>query len=244
MKHILIYIGLVLLFVSCVSKKKYAALKQQHEQTLTDKVTLEDVLGKITVENDSLKKQITLLDSLLRTANIKNNMVPNVSPVMDVATKTRANSTISKKAEYDTKALYIYGITHYVFWPSSVKTDKFLIGIIGESKLNAALAAQMYGKKAHGLPAIIEPYAPASGKFYHMIFIAESKQNDFSKIKKELKDQPVLLIVENQYLEKAGAHVSIFADGDKIKFKVNKKLIEKAGMNVSEALIKLGETTQ
>ncbi len=102
----------------------------------------------------------------------------------------------------------------------------------------------MYGKNIHRLPAIVEPYAPASGKFYHMLFIAESKQTEFSKIKRELKDQPVLLIVENRYLEKSGAHISVYAEGDKVKFNVNRKQIEKTGLNVSESLIKLGQTTQ
>jgi len=51
----LIYISLLLvLFTSCVSKKKYTTLNQQHQQSLNDKVTLEDVLiEKIAIEGYS-----------------------------------------------------------------------------------------------------------------------------------------------------------------------------------------------
>ena len=94
------------------------------------------------------------------------------------------------------------------------------------------------------MPAVVEPYTPAPGKFYHMIFVADSKQKEFSKIKKDLEKQPVLLIVENQSLEKAGGHIYVYAEGDKVKFRVNKKQIEKAGLNVSEQLVKLGQATQ
>ena len=242
MKYKLVYISLVLLLTSCVSKKKYAALQRQHEESLNEKVGLESVLNKISVENDSLKKQIKLLDSLFLAERIKNNIINTPSP--SVNSSAKSSPAISKAVEYDTKALYIYNIPNYVFWPNTVKADKFLIGIIGDSKLNAALAAYMYGKNIHRMPAIVEPYVPAPGKFYHMLFIAESKEKEFSKIQKELQDQPVLLIVENKNLEKAGAHISVYADGDKVKFRVNKKQIEKTGLSVSETLVKLGQTTQ
>ena len=72
MKHTLIFtFFLVLTLGACVSKKKYNALNQQHQQALNDKVTLEDVFTKMSVENDSLKNQIILLDSLLRQASLK-----------------------------------------------------------------------------------------------------------------------------------------------------------------------------
>ena len=228
------------MLVSCVSKKKYNALQQQHQQSLNDKVTLEDVFNQMSIENDSLKNQIVLLDSLLRMASIKKN-TPNPTAQANSA-KTKA-TTISKAQEYDTKALYIYSITKFVFWPSFIKETNFLIGVIGESKLTAALASYIYGKKIHGLPAVIEPYNPASKKFYHVIIIAQSQQQDFYKTNKHLQGQPVLLIAENQYLEKAGAHIAIYPDGDKIKFNVNEKQIQKAGLNVSGMLVKLAETT-
>lgn len=240
MKHKLIYISLfVLLITSCVSKKKYQALYQQHQQSLNDKVTLEDVFNRMSIENDSLKNQIILLDSLLRQTNIKKNANPT-SSTASARTKT---STISKAQEYDTKALYIYSITKYVFWPSFIKETNFLIGVIGDTKLNAALASYIYGKKIHGLPAVIEPYNPNSKKFYHVIIIAQGQQKDFYKTNKQFQGQPVLLIAENQLLEKAGAHIAIYPDGDKIKFNINEKQIQKAGLNVSGMLVKLADTT-
>jgi hypothetical protein len=241
MKSKLLYIGFVLLLASCVSKSKYNKLKQTHEQSLNDKVDLETVLSKVSVENDSLKRRIAMLDSLLPLVRSK-SVAANPASGGEVASKPK--TTLSKTVEYDTKALYVYNIPNYIFWPTSIKATRFLIGVIGDSKLNGALAGYMYGKNIHRMPVVVEPYVPAPGKFYHMLFIAESKEKDFTKIKKDLQNQPVLLLVENQNLEKLGAHISIYAEGDKIKFRVNKKQIEKSGLNVSESLIKLGQGTQ
>lgn len=243
MKNNLLYISFFLLLASCVPKGKYNKLKQTHEQSLNEKVDLETVLNKMSVENDSLKKRVATLDSILLAARLKNGTtVSSPSLTADVSAKTK--TTISKAVEYDTKALYIYNIPNYVFWPTTIKTNKFLIGIVGDSKLNAALASYMYGKNIHRLPVIVEPYTPANGKFYHMLFISDGKEKEFAKVKKELQNQPVLFIIENQGLERIGAHISVYAEGDKVKFKVNKKAIEKSGLNVSESLIKLGQSTQ
>jgi|GEM_PF-2658383 hypothetical protein len=240
MKHLLIYSSLLLaLLTSCVSKQKYEALKQQHQQSLNDKIVLEETSSKIVAENDSLKNQLSVLDSLLRLANVKKN---TTSRNQSVTIKTKT-PTISKAQEYDTKALYIYSIATYIFWPSFIKETNFLIGIIGQSKLNDVLVSYINGKKIHGMPVVIEPYNPASKKFYHVIVVVENKQKDFYKINKTLHDQPVLVIEENQFSEKAGAQVSIYPDGNKIKFKINEKQIQKTGLNVSGLLLKLAETT-
>lgn len=230
-------IGFTLIFLSgCVSKQKYAALEASNRQTLDEKSGLEEVLNKLAVENDSLKRRNELLDSLFREERGKN--LTAAAPARSAAAaKTRA-ATMPKSLEYDKKALYIYNLPNYIFWPRNVKSDKFLIGVVGESALKGTLAANVYGKKINDLPAVVEPYAPVSGKFYHMIFVSESRQKDFLKLKKTLKDQPVLLITENTYLEKVGAHICFYVDGDKVKFNVNKKNIEKCGLNVSEQLIK------
>ncbi len=237
MRRFTLYIFSFLLITGCVSKKKYADLEKRHQQALIEKTGLEEVLSKVAIENDSLKKKNDFLDSVYRAEHEKyvslNNSKNNVAP----PPKSK-NTTISKAVEYDKKALYVYNLPNYVFWPRTVKADKFLIGSLGESNMNAALAANVYGKKINEMPALVEPYSPSPGKFYHMIFVSESKQKEFLKLQKELKDQPVLLITENPYLEKVGAHVCFYLEGDRVKFTVNKKGIEKSGMNVSEQLIK------
>lgn len=235
------YLSILLVFsflTGCVSKKKYTALKNRYDQNLNDKSGLEDVLNKVAVENDSLRKQNDLLDSLFRSEREKNLAAGSMKSAAATYSKTKAPA-VSKTVEYEKKAIYFYNLPNYIYWPKTVKADKFLIGIYGESNMNAALAANVYGKKIKDLPGIVEPYSPAPGKFYHMVFVAESKQQEFNRIRKELGGQPVLLVSENPYFDKAGAHVCFYLEGDKVKFKVNKKAIEKSGLNVSEQLIKL-----
>lgn len=240
MKYLIPVSFILVVLSSCVSKKKYSVLRQQHEQTITEKSGLEDVLTRLAVENDSLKRQIIRLDTLLYADHEKETIAAKSAGGSGTVSKTK--STLSKTAEYDKKALYIYNLPGYIYWPGKIKADKFVVGIIGESPMNAALGAYMYGKNIQKLPAVVEPYNPASGKFYHMVFVAESRQKDFQKIKKELQGKPVLLITENKYLVQAGAHVCLYVEGDKIKFSVNKRDIEKNGLNVSEQLIKLSDT--
>lgn len=237
MKKAVLYIASLMLLSACVSRSKYNNLEARHQQALNEKSGLEEVLNKVATENDSLRQRVTLFDSLYRAEHEKNLAASPKMAGGTVSSKAKG-PTMPKNLEYDKKALYVYNFSNYIYWPRTIKSDKFRIGIYGESAMNAALAANVYGKKINELPAIVEPYSPAAGKVYHMIFVAESKQQEFYKLKKELKDQPVLLITENPYLDKVGAHICFYVDGEKVKFSVNKKHIEKSGMNVSDQLIK------
>jgi hypothetical protein len=237
MKKISFYIASVVLLTACVSKQKYSNLEARHQQALNEKSGLEEVLTKVATENDSLRQRVVFFDSLYR-AEHERNSAASAKVSSGVVVSKPKSPAMPKNVEYDKKALCMYNFPNYIYWPRTIKSDKFLIGIYGESALKPALAASVYGKKINELPAIVEPYSPAAGKVYHMIFVAESKQQDFLKLKKELKDQPVLLITENPYLDKAGAHICFYVEGEKVKFSVNKKHIEKSGMNVSDQLIK------
>jgi hypothetical protein len=236
------FLSVIILMAGCVSKKKHTALKQRHEQALSEKSGLEETLNKVAVENDSLKRQNYYLDSLYRLEHEKNIAVSSKKETpKDNYVKPKA-SILSAATESDKKALFVYNIPNYVVWPGSVKAPKFLIGIVGESPLNAAIASHIYGKKINSLPAIVEPYIPAPGKFYHVVLVAKSKEKEFHKIKKDLQNQPVLLMTENPYLEKAGAHICFYVDGDKVKFTVNKTAIEKSGMDVGDMLLKFSQS--
>src|SRR5207302_111995 len=138
MKNYVFYISCFLLLTGCVSKQKYTALQKQREQTLNDKTALEEVLNKVVVENDSLKRQNIALDSAYRAEHEKFiaaiSTKNNTTPAPAIKTK---GAPMPKNIEYEKKALYVYNLPFYIFWPKNSKATNFLIGIIGDSPMNA-----------------------------------------------------------------------------------------------------------
>jgi len=208
----------------------------QDEKT-SEKSVLEDVLNKLAVENDSLNKLIYELDSLYRAEKDKDNGLANNKGAERGFKVKPKRSLISGKEEYDKKAIFIYNFLSYIFWPPDPATETFNIGIIGISPIKQALVAQVYGKSVNKQSITVETYLP--GNHYKILFFTEAGQAQFNKIKKLMNDKPVLFITENSLLENIGSHVSLYVDGTKIGFSVNKKTLEKSKLKVSNSFYSL-----
>jgi hypothetical protein len=245
MKTSLLIIIPALLLSACVSQKKYVTLQEQNKQLVADKTAVEDVLNKLAVENDSIKKENTLLDSMIRATREKYEALAGKKdnakdPVANNKPKYK-KSTLTKEQEYDKKALFIYNFTSYVSW-SQFKGNEFLIGVVGDSPINSFLASYTNGKSASKAAIVVEKYVPARN--YQIIFISNEGAKNFGKIKKDFASKPTLLVTENTLFDKTGAHISFYVDGDKVNFTVNKPAIEKAGLNVSSKLINFSQQNQ
>ena len=231
---IVIFFSAVLIFSSCVSKKKY--LEMQDEKT-AEKNVLEEVLNKLAVENDSLTKLIYSLDSLYRSERDKNSLA---SKGVDRGFKVKSRrSLISGKEEYDKKAIFLYNFLSYIFWPEDSKAENFTIGIVGESPIKQALVAQVYGKSVNKQAISVDTYIP--GNNYKILFFTEAGQSQFNRIKKLCVGKTVLFITENTLLENIGSHISLYVDGTKIRFTVNKPAIEKTKLKVSNSFYGLSD---
>lgn len=236
MKQILlIAFGTILILSSCVSKKKY--IQMQDEKT-AEKNVLEEVLNKLAVENDSLTKLIYSLDSLYRSERDKNNLAS--SKGLDRGFKVKPKrSLISGKEEYDKKAIFLYNFLSYIFWPPDANSESFNIGIVGESPIKQALVAQVYSKTVNKQPILVETYIP--GNNYKFLFFTEAGQSQFNRIKKLCAGKQVLFVTENTLLENIGSHISLYVDGTKIRFTVNKQALEKTKLKVNASFYGLSD---
>lgn len=222
---------LVLFLFSCVSKKKYADAMEQNKILTEEKSALEEVLNKLAMENDSMRQENDLLDSLIRIEREK-TVVTNTKK--DNNKPKAKRSSLSKVDEADKKALFIYNFTSYVSWPK-FNSDKFLIGVVGNTGVKSMLENYTKGKSFAKAPIEVQSYKV--GGNYQMIFVSAAGANDFAKVKKENAGKTTLLITENTLYNKIGGHIGFYVDGDKVNFQVNKEAIEKAGMHVSSKLV-------
>ncbi|MCD6069138.1 MAG: hypothetical protein K0S33_3964 [Bacteroidetes bacterium] len=242
MRNALLFTISVFLFSACVSQKKYTALQNQNKLLADEKTAVEEVLNKLAVENDSIKRENTSLDSLIRIEKARNEALAGKKDTKDPVVKTTPKykkSTLTKEQEYDKKALFIYNFTSYVSWPK-FKGNEFLIGVVGDSPINSFIASYTNGKSSSKAPIVVEKYVPSRN--YQIIFIANSGAKNFGKIKKEFNGKSTLFVTENPLFDKTGAHISFYIDGDKVNFTVNKPAIEKAGLNVSSKLINFSQS--
>jgi hypothetical protein len=207
----------------------------------SEKEVLENVLNKLAMENDSLTRLIYELDSLYRTEKEKSSVAYNTNGKTtggDRSLKVKPKrGNISGKEEYEKKAIFVYNFLSYIFWPADSKTETFNIGIVGESPIKQALSANVYGKTVNKLPIVVENYTP--GNSYKILFFTEAGQAQFNKIKKQVANSVVLFVTENSLLENIGSHISLYVDGNKVRFTANRKALEKSKLKVSNTFYSL-----
>ena len=158
------------------------------------------MLNKLALENDSLKQENDLLDSLIRIERDKNALVNKKDNLKPKAKK----SSLSKVDEADKKALFIYNFTYYVSWPK-FSADKFLIGFLGNTGVKTILENYTKGKSFAKAPIEVQSYKAVSN--YQLIFVSAAGADDFDKIKKENLGKTVLVITENTMYNKIGGHI-------------------------------------
>ena len=76
---------------------------------------------------------------------------------------------------------------------------------------------------------------------YHIVYVTSSNSNSFATIKAESKKNKTLLVTDDDALYAQGAHISFLMDDDKIRYTLNKPIIEKIGLKVSQELMRFSE---
>jgi hypothetical protein len=74
----------------------------------------------------------------------------------------------------------------------------------------------------------------------HILYIPASKSYELAQVIGKLSGKSVLVVTDKEGLATQGACINYIKDGDRIKYELNKKNIEKRGMVISSSLVTLG----
>lgn len=135
---------------------------------------------------------------------------------------------------------YLYHFTKYIDWPANRKGGDFVIAIVGESNATNAVKQFFVGKKV-GNQNIVIKYMHSDADFMgvHIVFVSSKLSSQVSSISSRTNAAKALLVTEKEGFAKKGADVSFFIKDDKLKFEINKSVIENKGLKIATELLKL-----
>ncbi|HCQ28844.1 MAG TPA: DUF4154 domain-containing protein [Flavobacteriales bacterium] len=145
---------------------------------------------------------------------------------------------------YDTnariKAVFIYNFAKYIQWPSNYKDGPFIIGVFGESNVLKELNKMAKMKKINNRPLKVVQYKDiADIEKCHILYVPKKYSDEFNAINKKLKSQSTVVITENEGLLDKGAGINFVVINNRQKFEINKTLLKKKKLKVSNDLDKL-----
>lgn len=224
-----------LCFTSCVSKKKYAALQSDSAKVIEKSDYNFAVLSKKT---DSLKVELIKKDSIIDSLTVKLAEIQTKKEKPKVFS-SKKSSSIPKDQEYERKSQFVYNFAAYIEWPVIYNGTDFVIGVAADQDIVNKIKETIGNKKVGGKKLKIEKYNKVTN--YHAVYITSSYSQAFATIKNESKKNKTVLISDDDELFALGAHISFIMEDEKIKYTINKPIIEKIGLKVSQELMRFSE---
>lgn len=144
--------------------------------------------------------------------------------------------------EYEVKAGFLYNFAKYITWPADAFAGKeapFVIGVIGTDPFGNTFLAEEK-KTVRNRQVVFRRYANlAVAKNCHILFIGNSERNAVPEVLKQLKNAHVLTVSDMERFTESGGMVRLLTVDGKIRFEVNLKKTEAAGLRVSSKMLKL-----
>jgi hypothetical protein len=135
--------------------------------------------------------------------------------------------------EYALKAAFLYRFIDYVNWKEYSKNQTFRIAILEESPITASLQDIPKTKKID-----VKVYKKLDEiTFCNILFVPYNSSIPIETILSKFSGKPVLIVTERNGNGKKGAHMNFVIVDNKLKFEVNLKAINKAGIGISSFLL-------
>ncbi|WP_058020498.1 YfiR family protein [Pseudohongiella spirulinae] len=140
-------------------------------------------------------------------------------------------------------ARFLMNFGRFIDWPAgSVTSSEFQVCVLGDDHLGRSLDQNVNGKKA-GDKSMIANRIPASdlgaAANCQIVWVSASESNRIGEITSALEGKSVLTVSEvDQFLE-SGGMIGLSEDrGSRVSIRMNKSLIEGAGLNIREQLMR------
>jgi hypothetical protein len=135
--------------------------------------------------------------------------------------------------EYSLKADFLYRFVDYVYWKEYSKKQTFKIAILEESPITTSLLNVTKNKKIE-----VKEYKNLNDlRFCNILFVPYNCTIPIETILAKFSGKPILIVTEQNGYGKKGAHMNFIMVENKLKFEVNLKAINKAGIGISSFLL-------
>lgn len=140
--------------------------------------------------------------------------------------------------EYHVKAAFLFNFAKFVSWDGA-SGQAIVIGIAGDDPFGAILDATVRGKTVGG--RLYEVRRFASGEQVqgcHILFVSSSEKRRFRDLVRQA-GPGVLTVGEIPQFVREGGIVGFYLEGNRVRFQINAKAAEDAGVRIHSQLMSL-----
>jgi hypothetical protein len=138
-------------------------------------------------------------------------------------------------------ARFLFQLLKYVSWPptSVGESSPFVIGVLGDDALVAALRTVVTGQQAQGHAVEVRSVADGADAGIHLLFVRGSDASALREIARQHHGNPVLTVADRFDFPSLGGDVGLEMVGDRVSFSINRRKAVRGDFEISSKLLRL-----
>ena len=157
-----------------------------------------------------------------------------------------ARAQTSTAGEYQVKAAFLYNFAKFIEWPPSSFSDAsapLRICILGRDPFGMELHDIANEKTVNGRKLQVTQLADLrTARTCHILFIASSEKTELKQTLESLQGADVLTVGDTKGFVEKGGMINFVLENDRVRFEVNHRAAEQAGLKVSAKLLNIAKS--
>lgn len=150
--------------------------------------------------------------------------------------------------EYQLKAAFLYNFTRFVEWPEDKfagKQSPIVIGLWKTNPFGRELEATIGARTVNGRPIVVRTCSSlAEACATHIVFVSANDTERLQDTVAALQERRVLTVGESRPFAAADGTITFLLEGDKLRFEINLRSGDRAGLKLSSQLLKLATSVR
>jgi len=145
------------------------------------------------------------------------------------------------------KAAFLYNFTKFVEWPQSAFSDAtapFRVCVFGDAAFRHDVEEMLTGETIAGRP--LRVITPEAGdiKGCHLAYFGSADGDRSAQVLAAMRGVPVLTVGEGRRFLQQGGVISFVLEDNRVRFDVNKRAVDRAGLTVSSKLLRVARNVE
>lgn len=164
--------------------------------------------------------------------------------IVNLANREIYGFSISRSVgEYEVKAAFLYNFAKFIEWPN-VKSEgpdmPIIIGVIGEDPFGSILDQTIKNKTACGRGLVIKRFRLLKEiESCHILFVSSSEEKRLQEIIEIVRGWYTITVGDMDLFAEKGGMIGFTLNKKKVRFSINIKAVEEAGLKISSKLLKI-----
>ena len=144
--------------------------------------------------------------------------------------------------EKDVKAAFLYNFTKFVDWPQSAfesTTEPLRVCVVADAAFTRSVDRIIEGETVRGRPLRRVVPGPTEVARCHVLFVGAPETERARELLASVGRAPVLTVGESRRFIEQGGAISFIVVNDRVRFDVNTRATDRAGLTVSSKLLRV-----